>query len=293
MMLSAFLCSHQALGQAPSCATTVKVDTVIGVAYGLLDVTPPNAIPQEYFVGFLTAVARGIGQPIVIPFTEALTGIIVEALGIVRVGGGEPYVIETPVNRQPQLPAWPGYPELTPEVEFTIRRDGTVANLRMTPNGDTTVAAMLVAALGTTQANPFPAGVGVESVQATLSLALSPSSQYTASLPLLELLALKTAATRPKMNAKSRPTLRYPNAERMAGTQATVLIWYDIGEDGKPAKNSFGAAPPLIPRHANGYEAFVATAIAGLRPLRFSPAQQGDCAIKMRAVQTVEFRLRR
>jgi hypothetical protein len=268
----------------PSCGA-VHVDTLRGVAYGNLEVgATGRALPRAYLERVLAALSASFPDTVSIRPTSELLGYVTMALGGLQSGRTE--------ARPPILPAWAGYPELTTQVAFTVRRSGTLTDVHLLVPGDSAVAGRLVRAI--TDANALRGGETLpdsgegDSIPVVLRLSVQPDSNAAASQPLLAIMQVRPEGTAAKP-APYNPSPRFPERERQDDVQAVTLVWFDVDERGRMVRGTFGAAPPVDAAEERAYRAFAAEVERVVHSWRFYPGTAGGCPVRQRVVELVKF----
>ena len=88
----------------------------------------------------------------------------------------------------------------------------------------------------------------------------------------------------PSLIQSSRVLPVYPEPERKAGIQGTVLLNVEIKADGTVGKVS-------AKQEVEGHPAFTSSAIAAVVKWRFEPAREGDKAVAVQVVIPIRFAL--
>ena len=253
------------------------MDTVSGIAYGNISITPADALPRQQLETLLQFLSASlIDQPLIIRPTATMPAIIVAAMI-----GGE--------AQTPMLPQWPGYPELVGKLTFDITRAGEIVNARSGFATDTALSRRLVNALMTVKAPALQGGA--EKASATLTLSVDPDSDLAATQPLLE---VHQAKARDSTDAQARLSKahpvgpRFPSGEVWSRKSALVVAWVNLDAKGKPDMHTFGAAEPRGTDH-EGYDAFVDAVKNFLRSNAFESRSGTGCVAGNRLVFATGF----
>jgi hypothetical protein len=195
-------------------------------------------------------------------------------------------------RQEPITPVWSGHPALTTEVTFVMRRAGALTDVRVRSRGDNAVAAMLVRALaeaGTRDGRPtIPADVPADAIPFVLRLTLNPDHTAAASQPLGPARQIVPEGGPPTPRPKNE-TPKFPESQRLTGTPAVVVAWFDVDERGRVVHDSFGAAPPADATRAGAYRYFTGAVERAVGAWRFSPATVGGCPTRARVATVVRF----